>query len=261
MTTKLTTEQFISKAKTVHGDLYDYSQVIYINNSTKIKISCSEHGLYEQIPNNHLRGKGCPKCGLESQALTQATQAKSEFKDKANQIHNNRYNYDLVEYKNAHVKVRVICPIHGLFEQSPAKHLIGRGCPTCALSEQGWTRTKFKQKCIKNNNGLGILYVLGCWSDDKSEVFIKIGITSLSIKRRYDSKTKMPYNYKIIHEIVGSPEYIYDLETKLHKKSKNYKYIPNIPFGGSSTECFKSDSLYLKKLNDYLDFKGEEGVS
>ena len=83
----------------------------------------------------------------------------------------------------------------------------------------------------------------------------RYGITSRSIKKRYDSKTTMPYEYTTLHEISGSPEYIYDLETLLHKKSINYRYTPNIPFGGSSTECFKADSAYLSKLNTYLDFK------
>jgi len=251
MTTKVTTESFIEKAKAVHGAKYDYSQVIYIGAKTKIKIGCSEHGFFEQQPTNHLSSHGCPKCVYESQALVISSQAK-EFKDKANNVHNNKYDYSLVEYKNAHVKVSIGCPIHGSFSQTPNSHLGGQGCPHCALSEQGWTRTKFKDKCDKNNNGLGILYIIGCWSDDKSEVFIKIGITSRSIKARYPSKTKMPYNYKIIHEITGDPEYIYDLETKLHKKSKNHKYIPTISFAGSSTECFIADKTYLNNLNSYI---------
>jgi len=62
----------------------------------------------------------------------------------------------------------------------------------------------------------------------------------------------MPYNYKVLHEITGSPEYIYNLETLLHKKSKNYKYIPITSFGGSSTECFEANKDYLTNLNTYM---------
>lgn len=59
------TENFIKKAKNIHGDEYDYSLVKYINNKTKVKIICKEHGVFEQTPNNHLRGCGCPSCALE----------------------------------------------------------------------------------------------------------------------------------------------------------------------------------------------------
>ena len=41
---KLTTEEFIAKAKAVHGDRYDYSKVKYVDSKTKICIICKEHG-------------------------------------------------------------------------------------------------------------------------------------------------------------------------------------------------------------------------
>lgn len=62
---KLTTEQFIQKAKAVHGNNNDYSECIYKNAHKKIKIKClkkKNHGYYYQKPNNHLNGQGCPKC-------------------------------------------------------------------------------------------------------------------------------------------------------------------------------------------------------
>lgn len=55
-------EEFIEKACKVHGDLYDYSKVTYINNSSNVCIICPEHGEFWQTPNNHLNGKGCSKC-------------------------------------------------------------------------------------------------------------------------------------------------------------------------------------------------------
>ena len=62
MSAKLTTEEFIEKAKQVHGDKYDYSKVEYINNRTKVCIICPEHGEFWQLPSNHLQGTGCPNC-------------------------------------------------------------------------------------------------------------------------------------------------------------------------------------------------------
>lgn len=61
-TTLSNAPEFIEKARIVHGDHYDYSQVIYANSITDVVIVCPEHGAFTQIPHNHLRGKGCRKC-------------------------------------------------------------------------------------------------------------------------------------------------------------------------------------------------------
>ena len=66
MPKKLTTEEFIEKAKQIHGDKYDYSLTEYKSNKKKVKIICPIHGVFEQRPLNHLQGCGCIKCsGLE----------------------------------------------------------------------------------------------------------------------------------------------------------------------------------------------------
>lgn len=59
---KLTTEEFIKRAKEVHGDKYDYSKVEYKNNKTPVTIICPIHGEFQQRPSNHLNGNGCKKC-------------------------------------------------------------------------------------------------------------------------------------------------------------------------------------------------------
>lgn len=249
MPIKVTLESYIEKAKQAHGDKYDYSNTVYASARTKISIICPIHGEFEQLARAHLRGSGCQLCSDNKVAQAQAS---SDFVSKSQAIHGDKYIYDLVDYKNNKTKVKILCREHGEFEQSPNSHLAGNGCAKCALTEQGWTRTHFKAKCDKNNSGLGVLYILGCWDDNKSEVFIKIGITSNSINKRYGSKTLMPYNFKILHQITGSPEYIYDLETKLKKKSKSYHYVPITQFGGHRTECFEADKNYITKLNNYL---------
>lgn len=60
--TRKTTEQFITDAKSVHGDKYDYSKVKYTGAHNKVVITCPKHGDFEQEPNVHLKGFGCPKC-------------------------------------------------------------------------------------------------------------------------------------------------------------------------------------------------------
>lgn len=118
--------EFIIKSKSIHKDRYDYSLVEYENAKTKVKIICSEHGIFEQTPSNHLSGYNCIKCGGKSKSNTR------EFIIKSKLIHKDRYDYSLVEYENTKTKVKIICPEHGTFEQLPKNHLSKSGCPKCS---------------------------------------------------------------------------------------------------------------------------------
>ena len=138
---RLTTEEFIRKAKEVHGDKYDYSKVKYVNVRTKVCIVCPEHGEFQQMPNNHLNGQGCPKCGQEKRNSNT-----EEFIRKAKEVHGDKYDYSKVEYVNAYTKVRIICPIHGDFEQNAHSHLNGRGCPKCNESQMEKNIAKFLEE-------------------------------------------------------------------------------------------------------------------
>ena len=134
-----TTEQFIKEAREVHGNRYDYSKVKYINRNTLVTIICSEHGEFKQAPFNHLKGKGCPKCAKNYQYGTK------EFIEKANKIHNNKYDYSKVQYQTAKIPVTIICPEHGEFEQTPDIHLRGCGCKKCQLKSQTKLYEKLKE--------------------------------------------------------------------------------------------------------------------
>ena len=126
---RLTTEDFINKAKQIHGDKYDYSKVEYIDNHSKVCIICLEHGEFWQEASSHLSGCGCPKCnGGVNLTL-------NDFIKKANNIHNHFYDYSKAEYKNAKTKVCIICPKHGEFWQEASSHLSGKGCPKCKSSK------------------------------------------------------------------------------------------------------------------------------
>lgn len=131
---KYTTEQFIEKARAIHGNRYDYSKVNYTDTYTPIVIVCPIHGEFEQLPNYHIQQKGCVKCSQEELSLKFRSN-KDEFIKKANIIHNNRYNYSKVIYKNCKTKVCIICPVHGEFYQIPNSHLYNSGCPTCKASK------------------------------------------------------------------------------------------------------------------------------
>ena len=130
---KKTTEQFIEEAKLIHGDKYNYSLVNYKNNRTKIIIICSIHGKFLQTPNAHLKGCGCQVCNKSKQGRKPKTT--DQFIKEATKVHNNKYNYALVKYKNSQTKIRIICFAHGEFLQTPNAHLSGRGCPNCYLDK------------------------------------------------------------------------------------------------------------------------------
>jgi len=121
---RLTTEEFINKAILTHGYKYNYEQVNYINNRTKVKIICSNHGVFEQIPDSHMRGQGCNKCANKNVT-------NYDLINKGNIIHNNKYDYSLVDYNKCSIKIKIICPEHGEFEQTPNEHLQGNGCAKC----------------------------------------------------------------------------------------------------------------------------------
>ena len=54
-----------------------------------------------------------------------------KFIEKLKTIHGDIYDYSLVDYTNAHAKIKIICKVHGVFEQAAHSHLRGYGCPKC----------------------------------------------------------------------------------------------------------------------------------
>jgi len=145
MSQKLTTEEFIKKAREVHGDKYDYSKVEYVNNSTPVVIVCPEHGAFEQSPNNHFNGNGCPKCARATQSARQAM-SQEVWIERAKRIHQNKYDYSKVEYVNNHTPISIICPIHGEFTQTPANHIKGQGCRICGMSKSKLTQEEARKR-------------------------------------------------------------------------------------------------------------------
>ena len=113
------TQSFIKKVKTLnHVNDYSFDKVEYINNKTKIIVTCKYHGDFEITPGHLLSGEGCPKCRYikSSSALRRSV---DEIIEKSNEIHNHKYDYSLVEnYKNDRIKYPIICPEHGVFMQT-----------------------------------------------------------------------------------------------------------------------------------------------
>lgn len=146
MPKKYTINDYILKAKSIHGDLYDYSLVNYIGIKIPIVICCEIHGPFLQRPDHHIMGAGCPKCG------GRLLLSREQFIKKSNIIHNFKYCYDKVIYKNNYTKVEIICIEHGSWYQIPNSHLQGNGCPKCA-GKIRLTQEEFidRAKIIHNN--------------------------------------------------------------------------------------------------------------
>ena len=127
---KYTDETFIKKATEKYGNKYIYDKVNYINGQTKVCIICPEHGEFYVRPADYLRGYSCPKCSnikrIKNLSLTQ-----DEVIRRFHKVHDDKYDYSLVEYVNYDTKVKIICPIHGVFEMTPSNHIRGQGCPKC----------------------------------------------------------------------------------------------------------------------------------
>lgn len=124
---KIEIEDFVKRSYLKHGDKYDYSLVKFKNTLDEVEIICKEHGLFVQVLRNHLNGYGCKICGGNMKL------SNDDFIKRSNIIHNNKYDYSLIKYKNSLSKVKIICNEHGEFLQKPNKHLGGQGCPKCAV--------------------------------------------------------------------------------------------------------------------------------
>jgi len=120
-----TFDHFLKKSKEKHGNKYDYSKVDYVNIITKVTIICPKHGEFKQRPIGHY-SYGCPTCGGSTKLTTEKFIMRSKI------IHSDKYDYSKVDYINMNTKVKIICSIHGEFEQRPSDHIKNHGCINCA---------------------------------------------------------------------------------------------------------------------------------
>ena len=146
-----TTSEFVSKAEKIHGGKYDYSKANYINVFKKVCIICPEHGEFWQTPDAHLHGSGCQKCKIDKIAHTKRDTI-DNFIIKAKNVHGNKYDYSKAKYINCDTPMKIVCPEHGEFLQSPYGHLHSSGCPYC----RNW---KLEEEIAKFLDKKNILYV------------------------------------------------------------------------------------------------------
>lgn len=235
-TFKLSTDEVLFRLKKIYKDEYVYPDFSFNNLKDKFTVICQKHGEFLIPIEYHLRGSSCPLCRVRQMHTT------NSYISKASEIHNNKYNYSKTKYINSDSKIDIICKEHGLFKQRASSHLAGRGCSKC--HNRNFTKENWCSIAMKNKKAT--LYIINCYND--CENFIKIGITSNSVKYRFSSD-KIPYNYNVIKIIHSNPEHIWDTEEYIHNNFKKYSYKPLIRFNGF-TECY--DKNILSSLYDKL---------
>lgn len=251
----MTLELFIQRAKDVHGELYDYSSVVeYCSFNKPVTITCKRHGPFSQTPRGHLLGKqGCPSCARASAGLKMRL-SPDTFLMKAQQVHQNRYDYSKVHYINGSTKVEIICNRHGSFLQRPENHVnLKQGCPKCARERLnkgigGYTLGWFD--CHPEYRELpAIFYVIEMFCE--TDHFFKVGITKNDIKKRYSrAKQGDKYIKKIVLLTKELPLFeAFKLEQQVLEELASWKYFPNYVFEGR-TECLKAKPEVLHYIID-----------
>jgi hypothetical protein len=255
---KLNTEKFIERAKNIYGNKYDYSKVEYKTSGEPVVIICPIHGEFTKTPNkfiSNVNPQGCPKCGRQSMK-EKITDTKDIFLDKATEKFGNKYDYSKVSYVNSNTKVKIICPIHGEFEQTPSRHIHGAtGCPKCGGSEKRSTEKFIELAKIQHGNKY-----------DYSKVDYKNQSTKVVIIcPKHGEFTPTPYNFlngsgcpicqeskgeKLISQILSQNEVLFTPQKKftdcLSPKSKG-KFCYSLPF-----------DFYLPLQNTCIEFDGRQ---
>ena len=237
---------FIRKANIVHHGKFDYSLVEYTNTYTKVKIICNTcNKIFEQIPNSHLSGYGCTNC-----TITKKTNTKNNFVLQSIKKHEDKYSYILVEYTNAYTKVKIICnTCNKIFEQRPAGHLSGYGCPYCGLGNRLSNTDDFKLKC-KNVHG------------DKYNYEFVDYLHSLTEVKILCNKCNQIFEQKPSTHLSGSGcpkcnESKGEIKVAQHIKEKNIKFTPQKTFQTLRNIKLLKCDFYLEDLNLLIEYDGK----
>jgi hypothetical protein len=130
-----TINEFIIRAKIKHENKYNYDSTIYIKNGINVEILCYQHGIFTQNPNDHLRGNGCPKCGIIQRSLSQAL-SQEEYITRCKTIHGETIEYSKVNYVTNDSIIELYCTKHKVpFTMKASAHLYGKhSCRKCSYS-------------------------------------------------------------------------------------------------------------------------------
>jgi len=226
----------------------------------KIKKTCVEkYGVEHHLQNKNILQKqketNIKKYGVKYQPqLNQPLYKNNEFKKICHKIHNNKYNYDLVNYVNGDTEIDIICPIHGIFKQLSKSHLNGHGCNECNINKfknsRLYTKEDFIEKAnIIHNNEYDYSKVVYKRSD------IKVTITC----HKHGDFEQRPQDH--LNNSNGCP---ICRESKGEKQIRIFLQENNINFEYQKRfyDCIDKNILpfdfYIQEKNTCVEFDGEQ---
>lgn len=234
---KLTQEDYIEKCKEIHNNKYDYSLVEYKNSRKRIKIICSEHGIFEQLSKAHKEGQGCPKCSAINYKLT-----KLEFINKCNL---DKYDY---KYLDEIIKIRKIIRVVDkhteLIYQQYAQHHLNGLSPTKIESESLINRLKI----IHNN---------------KYDYFIKNETVRNTEKiKLIDNISKDEFLYRVDRHLQGmSPNKVtvnrFKIKSaEIHNNKYDYSLIREIKGNNDKVKIVcREHGIFEQRVSNHMNLK------
>jgi len=249
----MTNEEFKEKAIIKHGNKYNYDKCNFINGGIKVIITCPVHGDFSVRAKNHIgkQSNGCYQCGQISTRSKQSMSLK-KFIIKANEVHNNKYTYEFVDYENIHTKVSIYCSEHGIFNQTPNRHLVGNGCPSCNFANRPLKSVSEKDIVNKFNKIHNNYYNYSkfIYKGVKNKIIVicpkhgdfECGISNHN-KGRGCSKCKRSKGELAITIWLNSNNILFEAQ----KKFPNCKNIRPLPF-----------DFYVSQYNLLIEYHGEQ---
>ncbi len=235
------TDNFIIQANKIHKNKYDYSLVNYKNSMSKVIILCSIHGKFEQTPNAHLNGQNCSKC------TGNYSYNNADFINQAKLVHGNKYDYSLVNYEDSRKHIKIICPIHGEFEQTPSGHLMSKNCYKCYKADRSFSIEEFIERA-KNTHGDKYNYSLTKYTNMRNKVKIICPLhgeflqtASEHVKSSGCPNCKESKGEKIIKKFL--------IKNKID-------FIPQYKFDKCRNKNVLSFDFYLPKYNTCIEYNG-----
>lgn len=130
MSKRMTYDEFLKKYKEVHNDInYEFDESTFVDSHTPMRVICKKHGEFWKSPRNILK-YDCWQCSYEKRGNKNLLTTE-KFIEKAKKIHGDKYIYSESIYNGTKVPIKIICPKHGEFMQTPNDHLNGKGCKLC----------------------------------------------------------------------------------------------------------------------------------
>lgn len=257
-----TTEEYIEIFKNIHDDLYDYTNMIYVNYVTPVEVICRIHGIFKISVNKHRNGRGCQKCSLIKENYRKKNNPYKAnqhinvvttdiFIERSSKTHNNYYIYDKTNYITQKVPVIITCPIHGDFSILPVSHLYQNcGCKKCFFKSRE-TSEKIIEK-FKITHGDKYLY------DKVQYINMHTNILIGCSKHGYFEQTPNSH-----FRGRGCPHCLYKSERLLYEKiQKEFNDIEVIhqPIGKVKPKWLETQTfdIYIPKYNIAIEYQGEQ---